>query len=154
GSGNLYGTTNQDGANGEGTVFMLTPGSGAFKVLASLTPATGSTLAGVVRDNSGNLFGVTQGNSVTNFGTMFEVAAGSSVVTPLATFSPATGTVPVAALVRDSSGNLYGTTTQDGAGGSGTVFMLAAGSHTPTVLASFNGANGGGPRDLIMDGGG
>ena len=45
----------------------------------------------------------------------------------------------------DSSGNLYGTATDGGADGDGTVFELAQGSGTITTLASFNGTNGATP---------
>ena len=40
---------------------------------------------------------------------------------------------------------LYGTTYQGGAYGDGTVFSLPVSGGTPTVLASFNGSNGGYP---------
>ena len=37
-SGNLYGTTHQGGAYGEGTVFELAKGSGTINALASFNP--------------------------------------------------------------------------------------------------------------------
>ena len=46
---------------------------------------------------------------------------------------------PSGGLIMDSSGNLYGTTSEGGASGDGTVFELATGSGTITTLASFNG---------------
>jgi uncharacterized repeat protein (TIGR03803 family) len=41
----------------------------------------------------------------------------------------------------DAEGNLYGTTTQGGATGLGTVWEVAAGSRTITTIASFSGVN-------------
>jgi uncharacterized repeat protein (TIGR03803 family) len=56
-------------------------------------------------------------------------------------------------LIMDSSGNLYGTTVEGGANVDGTVFELAKGSSTLTVLASFNGSNGKNPYgDLMLSG--
>ncbi len=62
------------------------------------------------------------------------------------------GANPIAGVIMDSSGNLYGTTVSGGASNDGTVFELAHGSGTITTLASFNGADGYSPyAGLIMD---
>jgi uncharacterized repeat protein (TIGR03803 family) len=66
--------------------------------------------------------------------------------TVLHSFSGGTdGSYPVAALIADSSGNLYGTTRYGGANGEGTVFELAEsnGAWTETILYSFLGGNDG-----------
>ena len=58
----------------------------------------------------------------------------------------------MASLERDLGGNLYGTTALGGANDLGTVFELAAGSHTITTLATFDGANGAHPfTGLVRD---
>ena len=64
--------------------------------------------------------------------------------------------IPYAGLIEDPAGNLFGTTGLGGAYGGGTVFELtktASGyASTPTVLANFDGTNGGGPvASLIAD---
>ena len=41
-----------------------------------------------------------------------------------------TGRLPLAGLIADASGNLYGTTYSGGASGVGTVFEVAAGQRT------------------------
>jgi uncharacterized repeat protein (TIGR03803 family) len=41
-SGNLFGTTNQGGANGEGTVFEIKKGSGSVTTLASFNGVNGA----------------------------------------------------------------------------------------------------------------
>jgi uncharacterized repeat protein (TIGR03803 family) len=66
-------------------------------------------------------------------------------------FAPA-GASPEAGLVMDGSGNLYGTAYSGGPSNAGTIFEIAHGSGTLTVLASFNGANGLNPDGaLILD---
>ena len=51
------------------------------------------------------------------------------------------GTFPVASLIRDTSGNLYGTTRFGGANGDGTVFKVSYsnGHWKETVIYSFGG---------------
>jgi uncharacterized repeat protein (TIGR03803 family) len=56
----------------------------------------------------------------------------------LASFNGSNGANPQASLVEDGNGNFFGTTVGGGASGHGTVFELAAGSHTITTLVSFN----------------
>jgi uncharacterized repeat protein (TIGR03803 family) len=109
--------------------------------LASFDGAAGGSPAyDLVGDDRGNLFGTTTGNGASGVnvkGTVFEVVANSGIVTTLASFNGANGAYPAAGLVRDRSGNLYGTTTSGGANNLGTVFELAANSGTITTLASF-----------------
>ena len=70
------------------------------------------------------------------------------------------GANPVAGLIADAPGNLYGTTLFGGAAGNGTVFELvnSSGNYTEKVLHSFSGSSfsggsdGGQPQDgLIAD---
>jgi uncharacterized repeat protein (TIGR03803 family) len=160
-SGDLYGTTYEGGASGDGTVFELAKGSGAITTLASFDGSNGADpLAGLIMDSSGNLYGTTdQGGPTWNpsagvygDGTVFELAKGSSTITTLASFNGTNGEDPHAGVIMDSSGNLYSTTYEGGASGDGTVFELAKGSSTITTLASFNGTNGEDPyAGVIMD---
>ena len=41
-------------------------------------------------------------------------------------------------MTLDAQGNLYGTTASGGLGGAGTVWEIAAGTHTITTVGSFN----------------
>jgi uncharacterized repeat protein (TIGR03803 family) len=112
---------------------------GQFDVTNGALPESGLTI-----DPSENIFGTTRyGGSSGQFfggGTVFEVPAGSHTLTSVLTFDgAANGGYPAATLFSDAAGNLYGTTTTGGAGaGNGTVFEIAAGSHTLTTLASID----------------
>jgi len=110
--GNLYGTAGGGGANDEGTIFELVPGSGgwSFSVLYNFGTRYGdgsSPQSGMVMDSSGNLYGVAGGR-------MFELSPGSGGWTEkvLYTFCPncTKGSSPIGPAVLDSTGNLYGTT--------------------------------------------
>ncbi len=164
-SGNLYGTTMYGGPgytgglSGIGVIFELAKGSGTITDLASFPDslADGAYPHGIVMSSSGTLYGTTQAGGADDFGTLFELAKGSSTITTALPFTNLTGTDSFAGLVMDGSGNLYGTTVEGGAGGFGTVFELAKGSSTITILASFDGdgTDGQNPKAaLIMDSGG
>lgn len=55
------------------------------------------------------------------------------------------GLNPESTLVADSNGNFYGTTSNGGAYGGGSVFEVVRGSSAITALASFNGTDGQSP---------
>jgi len=72
----------------------------------------------------------------------------------LASFNgDSTGANSMGGLVRDSSGDLFGTTSGAGAFGYGTVFEIPHGSNTIITLASFNGdSTGANPwGNLVLD---
>jgi uncharacterized repeat protein (TIGR03803 family) len=165
-SGDLYGVTETGGAHGLGIAFELVkPKSGAWKETVLYTFGAdasdgGLPQAGMIFDAAGNLYGTTAGGGEFGEGTAFELVPQETAPwkeTILHGFgSGSDGTIPVAALVMDKEGNLYGTTEFGGAGGEclfgaasgcGTVFELAKseGDWTETVLYSFqnNGTDDG-----------
>ena len=160
--GNLYGTTSYGGdhhsAFGHGIVFQLTP-DGTEKVLYSFTGADGSNPnSTLLRDAQGNLYGTTLNGGAFGFGTVFVVASdGTERV--LHSFAGGTdGAFPAGGLVRDGTGNFYGTTLAgadpscSNGGGCGMVFKLAR-SGTETILYRFAGGDDGqGPYGLSRDG--
>jgi uncharacterized repeat protein (TIGR03803 family) len=89
---------------------------------------------------------------------VFEIAktGGSYASTPttLVSFNGTNGAAP-GGLIADAAGNFFGTTSEGGANGFGTVFELVnngGGSYTLTTLVSFNGTNGANPTaGLIAD---
>ncbi|MGC9946642.1 MAG: choice-of-anchor tandem repeat GloVer-containing protein [Bryobacteraceae bacterium] len=142
-AGNLYGTTPVAGTGGWGVVYKLDT-SGQETVLYSFTGgADGSGPSGVVRDAEGNLYGTTWQGGAAKAGVVFRVdPAGNEAV--LYTFTGhADGAFPLGGVIRDSAGNLYGTTSGGGtAAHAGVVYKLdAAGNYT--VLYSFTGGDDG-----------
>jgi uncharacterized repeat protein (TIGR03803 family) len=164
-AGNLYGTTSAGGAFGGGTVYELSPsGSGWTKrILHSfqLSQTDGaSPFAGLIFDQSGNLYGATQYGGSGGGGTVFELSpsGGNWTFTTLYSFSGSGGgraKGPVADLVMDSAGNLYGSTAGDGVYRFGSAFKLThgTGGWTYTSLHDFtNGLDGGSLRsNLVFD---
>jgi uncharacterized repeat protein (TIGR03803 family) len=150
-AGNLYGTTQAGGAYGYGTVFELErteAGGFAEKVLHSFGKNASdgkSPYAGVTFDADGNLYGTTSAGGYFGNGAVFELertSASGFAEKILHSFSNkgTGGSGPMAGLIFDTAGNLYGTTFYGGAYGGGTVFELtptAGGSWTETVLHAF-----------------
>lgn len=155
-SGNLYGTTYEGGnsncqAQGCGTVFKVSP-DGAEAVLYVFTGgADGSQpVARLVRDRAGNLYGTTLSGGASGKGVVFEIAPDGSETVLHAFAGGSDGVGPGAALLRDSGGNLYGTTLAGGSGNSGTVFRIAP-DGTESVLYRFKGGkDGDSPQSTLI----
>jgi uncharacterized repeat protein (TIGR03803 family) len=76
-AGNLYGTTTNDGAFGQGSVFKLTPSGGVY-TFTSLHDFTGGSDGGrpfsnVIFDAAGNLYGTTLQGGANAAGVVFEI---------------------------------------------------------------------------------
>jgi uncharacterized repeat protein (TIGR03803 family) len=117
--GNFYGTTQNGGANDNGTVFSITAG-GTRTTLYNFCSQSGCKdgavpTAGLVQDSAGNFYGVTQESGANGFGEVFKLTLSGSTLTFKVVYSfcsqtdCADGVYPSAGLVLDSSGNLYGT---------------------------------------------
>jgi uncharacterized repeat protein (TIGR03803 family) len=158
----VYGVTQSGGANGWGSVFELTQsGSGwTENILYSFQGGAdgGAPYSGLIMDSAGNLYGTASAGGSFRQGTVFELSPSGGAWTQkvLYTFQGGDdGGQPVAGLIFDNSGNLYGATASWGTGGGGTVFELApaGGSWAFSVLASLTGSDG--PvASLTMDAGG
>ena len=145
--GNLYGTTNEGGTYGGGTLFKVTT-AGKESVLYSFCAQGGfactdgeAPFAGLVFDTKGNLYGTTSGGGAYGGGAVFKVtpAGKESVLYSFCAQGGGTctdGESPYAGLVFDKSENLYGTTYSGGTYGKGTVFKITP-SGQETVLYSF-----------------
>ena len=123
--GNLYGTTQDGGLYGDGTVFEIVKGSNTATTIGTFNGLNGTApdkSVGVVMDAAGNLFGTTETGGANSDGTVFEIAKGSNTITTVATFTN-TNQALVSGLVADNQGNLYGTTNGTGNNG-GTVFKV------------------------------
>ncbi len=177
-AGNLYGTTEFGGSpnhpSDQGVVYRLTLSGGHWQetVLGDFPMELG-TVAGLVQDAAGNLYGVSTYGGVTapcpafglqGCGTVFELSPTSSGQwkrTQLYAFTGgADGALPLATLVFDAAGNLYGTTgfggdtTCDSPSGCGVVFRLSPGSSgtwTESVLHAFTHVSDGGlPKGPVV----
>ena len=169
--GNLWGTTENGGTNGMGTIFELTKRSGytvlgqvySFRVGAKdgAHPQAGL----VVNLVTGTLYGTTSSGGPPSFcsngcGTVFAFhpATRTEVVVhfflgPHCGTNCADGANPTSKLRLDASGKLYGTTSAGGTFNLGTTFKIDT-NNTETVIHSFAGFpnDGATPRGgLVFD---
>jgi uncharacterized repeat protein (TIGR03803 family) len=154
GNGNLFGTTSGGGTRGSGTVFELTPpsapgGPWTESILWSFGSGGDGAApeADLIMDSGGNLFSTTAVGGTYGVGTAFELSppstsGGNWTESVLWNFgNSGDGKYLNSGLLRDESGNLYGTTGAGGTYNLGIAFELtpSGGTWNETILRSFGG---------------
>lgn len=166
--GNLYGTSDQGGTNGDGSLFKVTVAGAVIPLYTcssisadashggQATNAMGAYLyAGLTLGNDGSTYGVASSGGTNAAGTFLKLSTNGSL-TLLATFgwkqtnssgvnTNLTGANPEGKLALGADGSFYGTAYLGGLYGRGAVFRAAT-NGTLTALASFNGINGSNPE--------
>ena len=152
--GNFYGVTSAAGANGDGTVFSITP-SGTYTLLHSFTGSDGAEPQGtLLLASDGNFYGTTtRGGAHNSSGTLFRIAS-SGAFTTIYNFCTLgachDGSGPFAGLVEGTDGYLYGTTTSGGTGFLyGSVFKITL-NGALTTLHSFVSSDGSSPQGKLV----
>lgn len=132
-AGNLYGSTYRGGTGNVGVVYELSPTAGggwSEQTIYSFPSAcsTGCQPNGrLIFDPSGNLYGAALQGGQYERGGVFELSpsAGTWTENALHQFGGADdGIFPRAGLLRDSLGNLYGTTNEGGTDDGGILFEI------------------------------
>jgi len=171
-AGNLYGTCPIEGSENWliGMVFELTPNSDGTWTESTIhifypnwngVRVGGEPYAGLIIDAAGNLYGTLSGFTVIGGygpGAVFKLTprrtGGWKYSLPWI-FQPESGATPLAGLVHDAVGNLYGTASTGGAYGYGVVFRLKPapnGLWRYSVVWAFQGKSGASPAaGLVLD---
>jgi uncharacterized repeat protein (TIGR03803 family) len=171
-AGNLYGTTSAGGSSncsaGCGTVFRLSPPVKPGRpwtetVLYRFQGGNDAAgpMAELIFDQAGNLYGTTLSGGGTNDGAVYQLAPPSHPGDPwtetvIHSFTGNDGDYPIAPLIFDPAGNLYGTTLFGGPAHLGTVFKLTppgnpGGAWTETTLFRFPRSGGLPMAGLLLD---
>jgi uncharacterized repeat protein (TIGR03803 family) len=110
---------------GCGVVFKLNM-TGKETVLYSFNGGTDAAgpAAGVILDAKGNLYGTTQSGGAGGAGTVFELSKTGNETVLYPFTGGADGAFPVAGVIQDAKGNLYGTTPSGGVYNAGVAFKL------------------------------
>jgi uncharacterized repeat protein (TIGR03803 family) len=140
-AGNLYGATAVGGESngcdggGCGVVFQLSPTSSGpwkFTELREFKDTEYNDgfypLGNLLLDGSGNVYGTTSEGGDCGFGVVFQLSpksGGGEKYSVIHSFAcSGDGAAPLAGMIFDASGDLYGTTSQGGADQVGTVFEI------------------------------
>ena len=160
--GNIYGTT-MFGGNGDlGAVYEMMPPvppsqTWTEKVIWNFGGPDGEfPQSGVIFDGNGNLLGTALQGGAFGLGDVFQLTPSGNgwVKSNIYSFRNDTdGFFPIAGLAMDSSGNLFGATSDGGSAGGGTAFELirSGSTYTYKLLFSFSGQSqrGCGPRGTL-----
>jgi uncharacterized repeat protein (TIGR03803 family) len=136
-------------------ILVLAPGASAastYKVLYQFSGTDGADPedSSLAFDAAGNLYGTSYGGGAYGIGTVFELTPnpdGTWAETVLYNFAGSSDVSnPMAGVILDSSGNLYGTGIHSGAYGCGGVYELSPngdGTWSESVIYSFTGGTDG-----------
>jgi uncharacterized repeat protein (TIGR03803 family) len=160
--GNLYGTAAYGGANVNGIVFELSPGSGGTwteTILYNFGTAPDLTLpfGGLTADAEGNLYGsAEEGGPGKYYGGVFQLVRSASVPWPeniLYTFDGDDGENPFTNVTLDGSGNVFVSTPFGGSHSDGTISEVSpSGSGwSALTLWNFDLTDGQTPNALTLD---
>ena len=162
GDGYLYGTTELCGSGcdfmnpGAGTIFRIATFDAAFQILHSFAYTDGANpQAGLLRGTDGKLYGTTLiGGGVDGAGTIFRIDTDGAGFASLKTFvfGDGVGTNPRAGLLQASDGNLYGTTSEAGLHGYGTIFRIDTSGSSLTTVQDFVRDEGMTPNPGVVQG--
>ena len=142
--GNIYGVTEEGGSAQGGVVYKLSK-SHKFTILHSFAGGANdgcNVLGKPFRDKHGDIYGTTSSCGTSSLGTVWKLAKNGKE-TLLHSFAGGTsdGEYPLAGVIEDANGNLYGSTETGGSANLGTAYKVTqAGGFT--LLHSFTGSDG------------
>jgi uncharacterized repeat protein (TIGR03803 family) len=142
--GNFYGTTQEGGAQNDGTIFEITP-SGTETVLYTFGSVANDSIAPAADliEVNGTFYGTAgDGGGNGGYGTVFSFTPGTGETILHSFANGSDGAEPEAPLLLGTDGNLYGVTLVGGANTDGTMFRITT-SGTLTTLYSFNASTSG-----------
>jgi uncharacterized repeat protein (TIGR03803 family) len=144
--GNFYGTTSLGGSNSLGTVFRVST-SGQFRSLYSFTGEIDgeSPQAGLALGNDGDFYGTAASGGTNGYGTVFKISSSGQLNSLYSFTGGEDGASPEAGLVLGSDGYFYGTASQGGSSGFGTVFKISAAGALTSLYSFTNGVDGASP---------
>ncbi len=156
--GTLYGTSDNGGAGGDGTVFQVGTNGSLVSAFSFASTNGANPYAGLLTGSDGAFYGTTYNGGTNGVGTVFRVNT-NGVLTSLYSFTGGNGGAYPKGLAQGSDGYFYGTTQIGGSYrgspphgnplGYGTVFRVDTNGHL-TTLVSFANTNGANPAGALL----
>jgi uncharacterized repeat protein (TIGR03803 family) len=137
-------------------VITILPGQFAqaqsYKVLYTFAGTTdgGNPYGGVIQDAKGNLYGTASVGGAGGTGVVYSLDAAGKQATLYSFKSSNDSSFPQAGVIRDGSGNLYGTTRDGGTSGNGTVFKVSKTGKEKVLYSFQGGADGMSPESGVI----
>jgi len=125
--------------------------SDSNSVITTGNDAGGNPYSILVQGTNSELYGTTRNGGVNGDGTIFKITTGGAINTLYSFTSGSDGGHPSAGVITGTDGSLYGTTSEGGSFGYGTVYQLTA-SGSLNVLHAFDGSDGGVPLAAPVSG--
>lgn len=115
-------------------------------------PRDGSSPRGaLLRDSAGNLYGTASSGGQFQRGAVYRLTSKGTETIFSFRGAPHDGEAPMGALIQDSEGNFYGTTSEGGLQNAGTIYRIDKNGHEQ-ILHTFNVNDGLSPfAGLVMD---
>ena len=147
--GTLYGGTGGGGLHAAGTLFAINTNGTGFMNLHSFTVTDGQYLRRDLILSGGTLYGTTPGGGSSAVGTIFKMNTNGSGYTNFYTFpndsnpshTNSDGAFPACQLVLVGN-TLFGTASEGGDFGNGTIFTIDTNGNAFTLLHTFSATNG------------
>jgi uncharacterized repeat protein (TIGR03803 family) len=142
----FYGTTKFGGTNNLGTIFKITLLNNLINetVIYSFSGAADGQYpqSNLIVDSTDTLYGTAPEGGASGFGSVFSMSTGGAFNLIYSFAGPTQdGQSPFGALVQDTSGTLYGTTSLGGLNNLGTIFSCAPTSNSCSVMYNFGSSS-------------
>lgn len=145
-NGKLYGMTTSGGTSSSGVIFSYDIAGNTFSVVHEFDFTTGFAPFGTLLEgDDGLLYGMTFGGGSAGFGVIFSLNPSNNALIVIHTFDGINGSAPFSSALTESSGILYGCTSQGGSEGKGVLFSLTISSSLYAKLHDFTVATGSSP---------
>jgi uncharacterized repeat protein (TIGR03803 family) len=151
--GKLYGTTNEGGLNGDGTLFQYDYVTDTLinKVDLHNTTTGYYIYASLMQANNGLLYGVCAFGGTSNDGTLFSYNITTDTLMVKVNFTPTTGAEALGSLMQAADGNLYGQTYRRGIYNEGVLYCYNIALDTLIAKVHLkNSTTGGRPSGALM----
>jgi len=144
-AGNLWGTSEQGGQFGYGTVFKFNPTTKVLTTEHEFANTDGAyPVCTLLNDGTDRFIGTTREGGTGGLGTIFRIDSSNSTLTVIAEFTGLSGAVkgsnPKGGLRMDGMGRFWGTTSTGGVNNLGSIYRTDL--VTVTTVVEFTGTNG------------
>jgi uncharacterized repeat protein (TIGR03803 family) len=151
-NGYLYGTAENGGTYGYGTLFRVGTNGGYYNQIQFDLSNGAYPYAGVIQGTDGFLYGTTLMGGSGSSGLIYRSSVNGGIANLYSFTGGLDGSEPTAALVQAADGNFYGTTYYGGTNYDGVVFRITPAGKQTALYSFTGGSDGYSPRSSLAAG--